>query len=347
MRCAALFVLLLAWTAPLSAGVYSFTDKALGPTPGPESVQPLPLSTLKVALSDQVDVRNPNKSDNALRDQALQRKAALGAKIKAGTGTAEDKIDLSAVLIGLAEYQEAIQLLEPLIRDRERPLRGVPAFMAHANLGTAYQIVGESDRARTYLSLARDYLPKGEPPAGWTKEQLAWIREVEKQQLKLLGTRAKELADNNGKARPAEAVDDLFGVRFVGEIGNYEAGTLAAAERAKLPGNAMAITQQLLLWLPADSQYDARLFWLLGELLNAQGDVVAAHDVLDRCSWDRALNAAQLREHRQILQDALPKPASWLPETRKLVIVGASVVLAVLFLGYFQVREIVRRRQAP
>ena len=52
-------------------------------------------------------------------------------------------------------------------------------------------------------------------------------------------------------------------VRFANDGGIYQPGALATAERAKLPPDAIAIVQQLLLWYPTDS----RLYWLLGETL--------------------------------------------------------------------------------
>jgi hypothetical protein len=90
---------------------------------------------------------------------------------------------------------------------------------------------------------------------------------------------------------------------------------------------------------------------LLGELLNAQGDLADAHTVLDSCSWAYNYNPMGLRDHRQILDEARPKAvppasASWLPDTQKLIVVGGVAGLIVLLLAYLQVRELRRRRQA-
>jgi len=347
---------LLAGSWPARAGIYSVSEKLVGPSPEADGVKAMPLSAFRVALSTCTDLRNPEKPDNKERDRYLERKGELERKRKAGDATLEDLIDLSYYLIGLAEYQQAVELLEGSVvrseRFRTEYGRNPLVFMAFANLGSAYQIMGQNDRAAAYLTQVKDYLPRAgkAPPPGWSKEQLEWAREAEKQQLRLLRTRASEI--NNapgGKLKPPETVDDLFGVKFAGESGQYEAGQLAEAERKKLPPNALAIVQQLLLWLPAgDRQYDARLFWLLGEVYNAQGDVPAAHDCLDRCSWDRALNATELREHRQVLQEALPKaaaPPGWLPPPEKLYLVGGVTWMAIMVLLYFQMREFRRRRQ--
>src|SRR5207244_12073881 len=69
-----------------------------------------------------------------------------------------------------------------------------------------------------------------------------------------------------------EGVKPPTPLRFVGDREKYEAGSIARAEKAKLPPDAVEIVEQLLIWLP----HDDRLFWLLGELLNARGEYVTA-----------------------------------------------------------------------
>ena len=66
-------------------------------------------------------------------------------------------------------------------------------------------------------------------------------------------------------------------------IGQYTPGVLAKEERAKLPTNAIAPTQQLALWLPADG----RLLWQLGELAAVYGDYPDVAVV--RMRWARSL----------------------------------------------------------
>ena len=101
-------------------------------------------------------------------------------------------------------------------------------------------------------------------------------------------------------AKTFTAVDDLFGVKYVGESGKAEAGALAAAERKKLPDDAVAVVEQLALWLPADG----RLLWQLGELANALGDVRTAAAILDGCVTEFAIAAPELRSRRQIYRSA-------------------------------------------
>src|SRR5204863_7741161 len=91
------------------------------------------------------------------------------------------------------------------------------------------------------------------------------LRKAEELHLKLVTLR-------RGQPRGAQSLDDLFGVRYVGDQGEYAPGKIADAERAKLPPDAVAQVQLLPLWQPADG----RLLWQLGELANAFGDVRTA-----------------------------------------------------------------------
>src|SRR5262249_4628765 len=143
-------------------------------------------------------------------------------------------------------------------------------------------------------------------------------------------------------------------LRFVAEGGEYAAGEIAARERAKLPTDALAAVQQLLLWFPEDT----RLYWLLGELLNADGQVIEAAGILDRCAYARnhpdpelkahrrelTMSAKQLREASVALQeervhaDALKehhrqlqaKPGPWFDLQKVIVVGGAAGVVVVL-----------------
>jgi hypothetical protein len=329
------------------AGVYTTAEKPAGPQVGTDGVKPVPFSSFQNDLSDAVDLRTALKPD--ARKRSLAKKAELEAKVKADTATLQDKINLSAYLIGLGEYTEAIALLQPITADRSQP----PNFMVFANLGTAFQITGELQRADDCLVEVRDLLKTAQPGDGLTKEQLDWYREVEKYQLLLVRKRRKEAAQAQGGAsRKVETVDDLFGVRFVGPSGQYEAGKLADEEKAKLPKNAQAIVQQLLLWVPNGIQTDSRLYWLYGELLNARGDFKDAWKVLDTCSDALSFHPAALREHHQVLAAALPPPPapppppSVLPPMQQMVLVGAGVGVVLLLLGYLQFREMRRRKQA-
>jgi hypothetical protein len=195
---------------------------------------------------------------------------------------------------------------------------------------------------------------------GWAPgqlKQLLWFRQVETYQLKLLKLRVKA-----PKAR--QEVNALFDdggdppkpVRFVGESGQYEPGRIAAVEEAKLPKNAQAIVEQLLVWLPNDP--DPGLEWLRGELLNAQGKSDYATLVFQNLSDRLGKQAPQeLNAHREVLQNqkgnppsassqatAPPPPETWRPNPWQTLAVGFAAGLVVALLGYWQVREILRRR---
>ncbi len=113
--------------------------------------------------------------------------------------------------------------------------------------------------------------------------------------------------------------------------------------------------QQLVLWLPDDT----RLYWLLGELYNANGDIGASAKIFDDCIGNvRRFSAPDLRVHRLVVQEAkpgnplldenAPTPGllpSWLPDSRQLVAVGGIAAVVIVLLGYFQIREMRRRRR--
>jgi hypothetical protein len=119
------------------------------------------------------------------------------------------------------------------------------------------------------------------------------LQKAEETHLKLVRLRARE-------APGSTALDDLFGVRYVGPSGKFEAGVLAAEQRKKLPSEAVAIVQHLALWLPAD----ARLLWQIAEVANAFGDVRTAAAVLDGCVTEFGLRHPDLKERRQLARAA-------------------------------------------
>jgi tetratricopeptide (TPR) repeat protein len=296
------------------------------------------------------------QSDSPKRKHYLASRDQLLALVRTGRITVPERVNLSAYLIRLRQYDEAAQVLEGVAAQERQN------FMLFANLATAHQLAGRLDRALAYLQQVKDLWPSAWP--GLTKDQLDRLRTAEKYHLELVKLRYRESAvAPPGRAGAHEKLDDLFGekVRFVSENGRYEAGKLAAVEKAKLPAQALAVVQQLVLWLPDDT----RLYWLLGELYNANGDVEAAAKILDECIGNiRRFSAADLRAHRLVVQEAKPKepvldqaaatptenaaPGSaprWLPDFRQLVTVGGIAALVVILLGYFQIREMRRRRR--
>jgi hypothetical protein len=367
---------------PARAGLYNTAEPSEGPGPNKEGVvKPIPPGPYHGLLMDLRKIRAANPAlpaalassvglmgspfgqasvvvapamlsgiaQDRQRYDYLVKVEQLQAKKRSGQPNEQDLVNLSAYLIRLGQYEEAVQVLTPMAG------RECRNFMIKSNLATAEQLAAPSDSARLmraaeHISDALSLWPKEYP--GLSSQQLGWLEQAEKAQQRLLRLRSRELRQQAaGAVRAAQGVDPLFGpldnpVRFVGESGAYEAGKLAAAERAKLPPDAPALVQQLLVWMPEDD----RLYWLYGELLNAQGAARPAHFVLDYCLGQRNYNVPELREHRRILDEALPPevpppaPPSVLPDRSKLLIVGGVGGLLIGAFVFLQLREMRRRR---
>ncbi len=298
-------------------------------------------------------------------------------------------LSLGAYLIRRKKFPEARNLLDTLRRNDPKN------FLLYANLASAYQPTHpESNPAKAKdpvqaandCTQAIDYLKDALKfwPADWDSlkalekgkylaavEQLGWIdlresfyRKMESNHLKLLEMRRKELfrARKDKPREDDQKVDALFGdLVFVGDGGEFEPGKLSDKERKKLPrggaGEALAIVQQLLLWLPDDP----RLLWLLAELYNAEGHVVPAQEIFEALAGLSSTihyRPRQLKLHRQILNEYLKahpeeyqkiKGKEAGPEEKpgfpwKILAVGmASGAVVMLFL-LWQIGEIRRRR---
>jgi hypothetical protein len=197
--------------------------------------------------------------------EKLSRERNLGA---------DEWADLGALYCRLGEIQKAVDVLRKAQREHAQHFRII------SNLGTAWQLQGDLDQAAAALQAAVRLAP-----GKWQK--------LEEYQLQLVRFR-------KGQPRDAQVLDDLFGIQFVGDGGQYEAGKLAPGQRKKLPADAAAVTQQLGLWLPADG----KLLWQLAELANALGDVKTAAAIMDGCVNEFGLKSPELRRHRQITRAA-------------------------------------------
>ena len=204
-------------------------------------------------------------------EQAAAKLENLGRKQPLSAG---ELADLGALYVRLGEPGKAIAVLRPAQRANPRH------FHIAANLGTAFQLQGDLQQAALCLEQAVRLAP-------------GKFQKAEEYHLKLVRLRLRE----RGEVR---AVDNLFGVRYVDDKGDYTPGKLAVAEKKKLPASAAAIVQQLALWLPSDS----RLLWQLAELANAYGDVRYAAAMMDGCVTQFGLQAPLLRRHRQVTRSA-------------------------------------------
>jgi hypothetical protein len=188
--------------------------------------------------------------------------------------TADEIADQGALYIRLGEADRAIAILRPALAAHPNH------FHLAANLGTAWQLQGDLQQAETCLAQAVRLAP-------------GKLQEAEEYHFKLVRRRLRE-------PRGGRELDDLFGIHYIGDDGKYEPGKLAAAQRKKLPAHAVAVAQQLALWLPGDG----RLLWQLAELAAAHGDVRTAAAIMDGCVTQFGMGDPELRRHRQLARAA-------------------------------------------
>jgi tetratricopeptide (TPR) repeat protein len=264
-------LLLLLLTAPSASGGLYYSG---------ESYAALP-SQWRGFLLDQRVLRNiaarPTKTQEASPLRVAYQKAAevLQARLQREHKLpADDWADLGALYVRLGEPAKAVAVL----RD------GLRAFPNHftiaANLGTAWQLAGDLSEAAGALQQAVRLAPG------------KWLA-AEELHVKLVRLRLKQ-------GTPVQELDDLFGVRYGGGKGEYTPGRLADAERKKLPDRAVALVQQLALWLSADG----RLLWQLAELAAAHGDIGSAAAMADGCVVQYGMTGTELRQRRLLLREA-------------------------------------------
>jgi hypothetical protein len=277
---------LLGLTSTATAGIYNTRAPLLDPPP--EKVRSV------VGQLRAVPVKPKGPLDpGSMRGLYLRQAESLEQERSNGTFSTIDRINLGACYIRLGELPKAIRVLTADRTDRNH-------FLIQANLASAYFLSGDLEVAIRYQRQALEHWP-----ALWATfpaPQLAWYRKCEKLFLRLLIARQVE-SRNMRKMRGLE-VDPLFpGLRLVGPSGEYEAGAHSPDVQDVLPTDAGGITLQLVLWYPAD----ARLYWLLAELLNGAGQVGVAREILDELVFNSDVGAVfkDLRAHRKVLDDAM------------------------------------------
>lgn len=269
-------------TPPLPAGVYNGAEPLMAPAAD--------FRQFKTALADLRGLTN-DQQETPLRKQYQSRALELEARLRRQVIRADERVSLSFYWIYLLQPQKAIEVLTPFTRQEP------PDPLALANLATAYHLAGQADRAIHTQGLVLKYWPKLWP--GWTTAELDRLRRAEVFFLDLLQRRRQTQV----RARPGSGLqlDELFaGVRFVDERGDYSAGEIAANQRAALPPDALAVVEQLLLWLPQD----VGLAWLLAEVLNAQGNVIEAAQIMNDLLFIQRVESPELRRHRAVLNEA-------------------------------------------
>jgi tetratricopeptide (TPR) repeat protein len=347
-----MFVLMVASAGTARAGLYFPSEDKLWP--GGKGPEPTSARSFRLVLSSLFGL--PSEQNAGDLRKAYVQKADELAK-KAATLTTAERVDLSACYLRLGKPEEAQAVLEPVARGE------APHFMVLANLATANEMANRMDRAISYEEQALSRWPR--EVDGISPEKLRWYRRVEKYHLTLLKLRYRESA--GGSRTPQAQVDALFpGFGVWKEGQEYQAGAVAPEVWAELPGDAVPIVQQLLIWLPQDSY----LYWLLGELVNARGDVAQATDILSDLMQRNFAPGPIIRQHLRTLREArtaagkleigqeatedspapssapapLPTaPASWLPDLRHVVVSFAAGAIVAFLIGQ-QWRQAGRRR---
>lgn len=252
-----------------------------------EEIAPLP-SQWRGFLVDQRLLRNVAVNPASPLSQRYAKAAAeLEKTAKQRKLTADEAADLGALGIRLGKVSRAIEVLRAAQQQHPRH------FRITSNLGTAWQLRGDLTQAEACLREAVRLAP-------------GKLQKAEEYHLKLVRLRIRE-------GRAGQELDDLLGVRFVNDRGEYEPGKFGAEQRKKLPVDAAACVQQLALWLPAD----ARLLWLVAEVAAAHGDIRTAAAVMDGCVTEFGLGAPELRRHRRRMRAAIERLAKAPPTTRQ------------------------------
>lgn len=256
------------------------------------------------------NIANPTSKDTTDRERVLAR---VKARRAIPNRSVDETVALAADLLRLGNSDagyftdEALGLLIPRTRDR------VPNYFVYTTLAEVHAARGEWAEAVTYHDAALIDCEMPTAVKGWTDAQRNWVAKLDRDYVPHYLRLHKAEAEARPRPDPeAEEPPPLFPaavrgkptepVRFVNDAGKYEPGTLAAAERAKLPPDAVAIVQQLFLWFPADT----RLYWLLAELYAADGKLDEAQRIMDACvSEDRKYgNRKVLVEHRAAVRAA-------------------------------------------
>lgn len=325
---------------PGRASLYSPDNPMVVPVRPDGTAEPLPFDEFRRRLAQLGNIANPTPGPDG-QPNADRAKVLASVKTRPPAKTADDEAANAADLIRLgnggqtAFVDQALNRLGPRSRDRQ------PNYFVLTTLAAAHAARGEWKQAEEMQGAARF---DAEPPPtvkGWTDAQRGWLRKFDDTYLPHYYRLQDAASDPKSRPAPeAELPTPLFPlpdknghaspVRFVNEAGVYEPGTLAAAEKAKLPPDAVAVVQQMLLLYPGDT----RLLWLLAELYAAEGKLDEAIIILDECAWSRQYgNRVAFMEHRAAIRaaiDARPKPEEpQSPVSLRMIFVYFGVVVVI------------------
>jgi tetratricopeptide (TPR) repeat protein len=307
------------WTGSSRASLPSAEDTrfVVGDSTG---IRPLPFEEFYRRLGILMNARDERLREgqpNPDRQVFLQRVQQRG-KRPAGSGL--EAAMWATDLLRLGQIDAAMDILAPRLRDPR------PDYFVAIVIGHLYAERGDWKTALRYHQ--EGWLDAQFPPQvpGLNAIQRQWWEKLDRDYVPhYYRLRLQEAELRQGKT-PAELArlaeeEEVFGlfplpergqgqvqpVRFVNDNGQYEPGRLAASEKAKLPADALAIVQQMLFWYPGDT----RLLWLLGELYAAEGNIDAAFQIFDACTWGRQYgNRRLLMEHRHIVDSLRQQQAA-------------------------------------
>ena len=313
-------MIILLTTKSSWASLYSPDDPKIALPVGPDGVpQALELNQLLLRLTSYKNALDPRSIAGAVNSD---RKTFLDdiEKTRAiKSPSVEQKVALAGYLLRVGDRDQAITLLNPLTRDRQ------PNYFVFMTLSHIHAASGEWREAIRYDQEAQEDTEMPQTVKGLTTAQRNWWKKLDDEYLpRYYRLRMQETEERKNLSQPAldklnesEDVFPLFPVpspkapqspvRFANDAGVYEPGRIAAAERAKLPPDALAIVQQLLLWFPDET----RLYWLLAELYAASDKLAEADALFVNIAWSRQYgNRKVFMDHRAAVHSALAKVVS-------------------------------------
>ncbi len=284
MRGVTALALVIALARSASAGVYfaaervPFTVDAAG-TPAELPYEP----RFKQLLDERLNALNP-----AGPLELAGKPTFRGTAVARANGP--DPVEAASYALRAGDPAAAVNRLAPLKRRSDFV---VLVTLAHAHAARAEWTEAVNTHAAAFLEDA------GPPPTlpGATPDQTKWLLKLERTHY------ARWLALSRDDAavrdKTGQGVLDLFpGVRFAPAAGP----PAPPPDLAKLPPDAVAVVQQLLLWAPNDG----RLLWLLGELYAATGRLREAEKVIKQCTEGRGMTSqVTLTAHRRAVEAAV------------------------------------------
>lgn len=350
-------LVLIAAAGPAAAGLYSADDPCPFTITPDGTAEPLPHPVFVNLLLDRFYAGFATDPAQSVSLDWLQpdpdepeQRATYGGRLnqlvaarwpKANQLRGADLASHAAALIRLKRTTDALNLLR---QDRQNVLPRAVLAHLHAELGQ--------------WDDAADRLPDdpADPPPGTTAEQFRWQRGVdERAYRRWLKVRQADATAKRKATDPDQTPDALFLSADGTPIRYWE----SAGEAAKLPADAVAVVQQMLLWAP----WDDRLMWTAAEVFAAKGKVREALGVYKMLvegrrftgprllagHLDRTAAAVAALPAEAVDPPPDPPPARRLvfglidPLTFYLAVVGFAAVLALMLA--LQVRAAVRRRR--